>query len=70
MNEADFAGFDTLPAELDDNDTKQENAKKKQKQATKVRRDESLAALKKLVKKMRNKAKVIFEKKPMILNRV
>jgi hypothetical protein len=66
FKQSDVDAFDTIGADLDDIDGRQENAKKKQKSATKVR-DESMDALRKLMKKIRNKAKVIFEKKPAIL---
>jgi hypothetical protein len=58
--------FDTIAADLDNIDGRQENAKKKQKSATQVR-DESMDALRKRMKKIRNKAKVIFQNKPAIL---
>jgi endo-alpha-1,4-polygalactosaminidase (GH114 family) len=66
FKQTDVDAFDTIGAELDDIDGRQENAKKKQKGATQVR-DESLDALRKLMKKIRNKAKVIFQNKPAIL---
>jgi endo-alpha-1,4-polygalactosaminidase (GH114 family) len=66
FKQTDVDAFDTIGADLDDIDGRQENAKKKQKGATQVR-DESMDALRKLMKKIRNKAKVIFQNKPAIL---
>ena len=56
LKQTDVDAFDTIGADLDDIDGRQENAKKKQKGATQVR-DESMDALRKLMKKIRNKAK-------------
>jgi len=59
LKQADLDAYDTIIADLDDTDSRQENAKKKQKSATYVR-DESMDALRKTMKKIRNKAKVIL----------
>jgi hypothetical protein len=66
LKQSDIDNFDSIMAELDDTDSRQENAKKKQKSATQVR-DESLNALRKTMKKIRNKAKVIFAEEPETL---
>ena len=66
LKQADLDAYDTIIADLDDTDSRQENAKKKQKSATYVR-DESMDALRKTMKKIRNKAKVIFASQPAIL---
>jgi hypothetical protein len=66
LKQSDIDNFDTIIAELDDRDSRQENAKKKQKSATQVR-DESMDALRKTMKKIRNMAKVIFAEKPETL---
>jgi hypothetical protein len=66
FKQSDIDKLEEMGTELDDNDTRQENAKKKQKSATQVR-DESMDALRKTMRKIRNKAKVIFADKPSIL---
>lgn len=63
----DIASFDSLSQNLITADTEQENAKKAQASATAVR-DKSWDNLQKLVKKVRNIAKVKFRKDDDILN--
>jgi hypothetical protein len=63
----DIASFDTLSLNLATADTEQENAKKAQASATAIR-DKSWDVLQKLVKKVRNIAKVKFRKDEDILN--
>ncbi|MBW7888191.1 MAG: hypothetical protein H3C35_07510 [Bacteroidetes bacterium] len=63
----DITSFDTLSQNLVIADTEQENAKKAQASATAVR-DKSWDNLQKLVKKVRNIAKVKFRKDEDILN--
>jgi hypothetical protein len=63
----DIATFDTFSLNLATADTEQENAKKAQASATAVR-DKSWDSLQKLVKKVRNIAKVKFRKDDDILN--
>ena len=62
----DIASFDTLSLNLTNADTGQENAKKAQVTATAVR-DKSAKALDKLIKKVRNIAKVKFKNDEDIL---
>jgi len=63
----DIASFDTLALKLTATDVEQENAKKAQASATAVR-DKSWDVLDKLIKKVRNIAKVKFRKDEDILN--
>jgi hypothetical protein len=63
----DIASFDTLSQNLNTADMEQENAKKAQATATDVR-DTSADMLQKLIKKVRNVAKVKFRKDDDILN--
>jgi len=63
----DITSFDTLSQSITSADTEQENAKKAQGSATALR-DKSADALDKLIKKVRNIAKVKFRKEPEILN--
>ena len=66
LKQSDIDKMDQVGSELDDTDARQENAKKKQKSATQVR-DESLETLRKTMKRIRNKAKVIFADNPSVL---
>lgn len=63
----DIASFDTLSQNLNTADMEQENAKKAQASATDVR-DKAADALQKLIRKVRNVAKVKFRKDEDILN--
>jgi hypothetical protein len=63
----DIASFDTLSQTLNTADMEQENAKKAQAGATDVR-DKAADALQKLIRKVRNVAKVKFRKDEVILN--
>lgn len=63
----DIGSFDTLSQNLTIADTEQKNAKKAQATAM-VARDKPADTLDKLIKKVRNIAKVKFRKEPDILN--
>ncbi|HVN47675.1 MAG TPA: hypothetical protein VMU30_02520 [Bacteroidota bacterium] len=66
VKDSDLAQFDTIAAELTDNDVNQEEAKKAKKAATLVR-DEALDTLKKAVRKVRNNAKSVFADNASVL---
>ena len=66
LKQGDIEMMDQVGTELDDTDSRQENAKKKQKSATQVR-DKSMVVLRKTMKRIRNRAKVIFEDQPSVL---
>jgi hypothetical protein len=67
MKDADIAVLDTIAADLKEADADQEQAKKLQVNAT-AERDKSLHALKDLMTKIRNNAKVVFAKNENVLN--
>jgi hypothetical protein len=66
FKDSDIAAFDTITDALGKNDTEQENAKKLQKKATKVR-DDAMIVLKKAIKKVQNNARVVFAGQPNVL---
>jgi hypothetical protein len=66
LKDADIAAFDTINAELTDNDASQEAAKKMQKEATAARND-SVGTLNNIMRSMRKAARVAFADKPEML---
>jgi len=66
LKDTDIAAYDTIIAELTDNDTAQENAKKVQKKAT-AARNASVNALNKLMKSLRKTVQVAFADQPEML---